>query len=59
MINIDSQQGRIGELWWINADPATPIHARDVFPGLGFQLIRWGTFGYGRDIRVALEPISD
>lgn len=59
MINIDSDQGRIGELWWINADPATPIHARDVFPGLRCQLIRWGTCGIGRNIRVALEPIDD
>jgi hypothetical protein len=23
MINIDSEQGRIGELWWINSDPST------------------------------------
>jgi hypothetical protein len=52
MIDIDSDQGRIGELWWINSNPSTmievePFHAR---------FVRWGTAGLGRNIRIALEP---
>lgn len=58
MISIDSDQGRIGELWWINGEPATPIEAREIIPGLRLKMIRWGTCGYGRDIRVVMEPID-
>ena len=58
MIELDCGQGHIGELWWINSDPATPIEAKDILPGLKRRLIRWGTWGIGRDIRVALEPID-
>lgn len=58
MININSDQGCIGELWWINADPSTPIEAREIFPGLKIRAIRWGTCGIGRNIRVVMEPID-
>lgn len=66
MISVDSEQGRIGELWWINSNQQ-PIE--DFIPAvvgildLGMlvkaKLIRWGTFGYGRHIRVNMEPIDD
>ena len=57
MINIDSDQGRIGELWWINSDQSTP--RRLELPGLArLDLFHWGTCGIGRDIRIAMEPID-
>ena len=60
MINIDSNQGRIGEFWWINSDPST-IHQVDVPIAAGVQLalVHWGTCGIGRDIRIAMEPFYD
>jgi hypothetical protein len=59
MINIDSDQGRIGELWWINSQPSVKIHGKHVIPGLRRMFVLWGTCGYGRDIHVAMEPIND
>ena len=63
MINIDSDQGRIGEFWWINSEPSKK-HRVDF--GLDFagnrvlmNLVQWGACGYGRDIRIAMEPIND
>jgi len=58
MINIDSDQGRIGELWWINSQPSVKIHGKDIIPGLHRMFILWGTCGIGRDIRVAMEPVN-
>jgi hypothetical protein len=59
MINIDSDQGRIGELWWINSQPSVKIHGKHVIPGLRRMFVLWGTCGIGRDITVWLEPIND
>lgn len=66
MINIDSDQGRIGELWWINSDPQPIEKFIPAIVGivdLGIvvkaRLIRWGTYGIGRHIRIAIEPIDD
>ena len=59
MINIDSNQGCIGEFWWINAQPSTTVDAHEIIPGLRYKLILWGTCGIGRDIRIAMEPIDD
>ena len=58
MINIYSNQGRIGEFWWINAQPSTVVDGRDIIPGLRYKFILWGTCGIGRDIRIAMEPID-
>lgn len=60
MISIDSNQGRIGEFWWINSDPST-IHKVDVpiAANIFIDLVLWGTCGIGRDIRIAMEPIDD
>ncbi len=59
MIYIDSEQGRIGELWWINSQPSVKIHGTDIIPGLHRILTLWGTCGIGRDIRISMEPIDD
>lgn len=66
MINIDSEQGRIGELWWINSDPQpvskfVPLVIGIIDFGVVVKqrLIRWGTFGFGRHISIAMEPIDD
>lgn len=66
MINIDSDQGRIGELWWINSDqqpieksiPAV-IGILDLGMMVRVRLVRWGTWGLGRNIRIVMEPIND
>lgn len=65
-ISIDSEQGRIGEIWWINSDQKPVkrlIPAVVGFIDLGMmisaQLIRWGSFGFGRHIRITMEPIDD
>jgi len=66
MINIDSEQGRIGELWWINSDPQPVNKFVPLVIGLvdfgavvKQKLIRWGTFGFGRNIRIALEALPN
>lgn len=66
MINIDSDQGRIGELWWINSDPQpvckfVPFVIGIVDTGMVVKrrLIRWGTCGYGRNIRIGMEQLDD
>ena len=61
MINIDSDQGRIGELWWINSEPSVTRRVAFDFAGahVHLDLYRWGTCGIGRDIRVAMEPVND
>ena len=66
MISIDSEQGRIGELWWINSDqqPVTKfvpfvIGIVDMGMVIKRRLVRWGTFGIGRNIRIEMEPIDD
>ena len=56
MIIIDCEAGRIGNLWWINSEPGTPIDTGTVVKR---RLIRWGTFGFGRHLRMTLEPIND
>lgn len=67
MIIIDCECGRIGNLWWINSEPGTPI-TRFVPLTIGIidtgmvikrRLIRWGSFGFGRNLRLTLEPIDD
>jgi len=66
MINIDSEQGRIGELWWINSDPQpvskfVPLVIGIIDFGVVVKqrLIRWGTFGFGGHISITMEPIDD
>jgi hypothetical protein len=57
---IDHEQGRIGEFWWINSEPSKKIHAGNcIVQGLRRTYVAWGTCGYGRDIKISLEPIDD
>lgn len=54
MINITSNGGRIGELWWFNS--RTTPKRFTLTPGpWALWAIRWGTFGVGRDVRISLE----
>lgn len=60
MIHVDSDCGRIGELWWVNSN-TTPVPLEQAWSGFhlfGFG-VRWGTFGLGRDITIHYEPIND
>lgn len=63
MINIDANQGRIGELWWINSSTQprsmfVPLTIGIVDTGMVIKrrLVQWGTFGFGRAIRIQMEP---
>lgn len=66
MISLDGTCGRIGNLWWINSDPQ-PVEGfiPVVISGLDLgivakaRLVRWGTFGCGRNICINMEPIED
>lgn len=64
--HIDSNTGRIGQFWWINSNQQPIADFIPVVVGnldLGMvvkaKLIRWGTCGYGRKIRVSMQPIDD
>lgn len=60
MIHVDSDCGRIGELWWVNSDPTViPLERVMGIFHLSASGIRWGTFGFGRDITINYEPISE
>lgn len=65
MITINSDHGRIGELWWVNSDPRPiekflplSIDILDTGMVLKYQLIRWGTCGIGRHVRIEMEFID-
>ena len=47
MINIDSNQGRIGEFWWINSDQSTGRCVSTIFAGahVHLNLVQWGSCG--------------
>jgi hypothetical protein len=61
MITIDSNQGRIGEFWWINSDQSTGRCVSTTFAGayVLFNLVQWGSCGIGRDIKIVMEQIDD
>lgn len=66
MINIDSNQGRIGELWWINSDQQpieklVPLSIGIIDTGMVVmrKLVRWGTCGIGRNIRIQMELLDE
>jgi hypothetical protein len=63
MIHIDSNQGCIGEFWWINSDQSTLLRVSTTFAGahIHLDLVQWGSCGFGRDIKIAMEgvPIDD
>ena len=62
MIRIDSNQGRIGPLWWVNSDqqPRTALLTvtcgrHNIRSTVTQKSVRWGTFGIGRNIRIVME----
>ncbi len=58
--HVHSDGGRFGFFWWVNSDP-TPTPLETVWSGwhLSAVGVRWGTCGFGRDIRIHYEPIDD
>jgi hypothetical protein len=63
---IDSEAGRIGQFWWFNSDqqPVTkfvPLIFGLVDMGMVVKrrLVRWGSCGFGRNVRIYMEPIDD
>jgi hypothetical protein len=66
MITIDLNQGRIGEFWWVNSDQQPveeflPLTIGNLDTGMlvKTKLVRWGTCGFGCNIRITMEPIDD
>jgi len=56
VIHINTQGGRVGQLWWLNTDP-TPVPSERLFDGAvaGRRFVRWGTAGVGTNFRVSYE----
>ena len=57
---ITSDAGRIGEMWWFNSDQRvfTPTWGGDhIFPGVLCR--QWGTFGFGRRVKIHLQSVED
>ena len=64
--HIDSEGGRIGPFWWMNSNcqPITkfiPAVIGDLDLGMAVKakLIQWGTCGFGRNVRVVMQPLND
>jgi hypothetical protein len=60
MIHIDSNQGRVGEFWWINSDQSTLRCVSTTFAGahIHLDLVQWGSWGLGRDIKIVMEQLD-
>lgn len=65
MIIVTSDHGRLGPFWWVNADQQprpeyVPVMLGPIETNLEVKsnVIRWGTCGYGKKIKVALETID-
>jgi len=66
MIIVTSDHGRIGPIWWVNADQQPRSEFVPVMLGpietdlvVKSNVVRWGTCGYGQKIKVALEQLDD
>lgn len=61
MIAIDSEKGRIGNFWWINSDQSEFYRTAVDMAGFHVHLdfINWGTCGFGKEIKIALERWHD
>lgn len=55
MIKVSSNGGRIGPLWWFNS-VTTPYET--VFLEIPMRVVRWGTFGFGPDVKFSLDRIE-
>jgi hypothetical protein len=58
MIDIDSNGGRIGQFWWINSNTSEPVWTGNFAPWVKRWCIRWGTCGFGRNVRAYFKPIN-
>jgi hypothetical protein len=65
-ISINSNGGRIGNLWWFNSDqqPRTallPVTFGIIDTGLMLnrKVVCWGTSGFGLNVRIAVEVLDD
>ena len=47
---INSDGGRIGQLWWINSN--TQPRRPSILSPLRIIAVSWGTCGFGRDLRI-------
>jgi len=57
--SIDSEGGRICQFWWFNSNNVDRLWMGNVAPWVNKWCIRWGTFGFGRNVRMFLEPLND
>ena len=64
-MRLDSDQGRIGPLWWVNSDPQPRTALLTLAGGrsdlrsmVKRKTIRWGTFGIGWKARINMEVIN-
>ena len=55
MIKVSSNGGRIGPLWWFNS--ITTPYETNVF-GIPMWVVRWGTFGFGPDVKFFLNRLQ-
>ena len=65
MIIVTSDHGRIDPFWWVYADQQprrefVPVCFGSIETDLVVRarVIRWGTCGYGKEIKVALESLD-
>lgn len=56
---IDSDTGRIGRFWWFNSNNVDRLWMGNISPWVKKWCIRWGTFGFGRNVRIYMEPLDD
>lgn len=53
---VDSDCGRIGPFWWVNADTSPRNYS---IPGVGvFLFVQEGSFGWGPQARIILTPVE-
>lgn len=58
MITINSDGGRIGSFWWLNAD-TTPVDFRVLVFGFSMKFVRYGTCGFGSEAFVRYGHLPD
>lgn len=59
MIQMSSLEGRIGEFWWINAQPSEWIAGESILPGSKRRFAFWGGYGFGRHLKVRFDPMPN
>ena len=57
--HIDSEGGRIGQLWWRNSNNVDRLWMGNVHPWIKKWCIRWGTCGFGGHFRFFMQPLND